>query len=290
MENDPTFGAARVGAGLREVRERLGWKLPDVAATLRIREEYLAAIEQGDLSPLPGPAYRTGFVRSYAQILGLDGEEILNRFREAGGLGAVQKTELKLLAPVPDRGVPKGALVLVGVVVVLGTYGFWYHQTEKARRLASQVPEVPAQLAPLAPPPTLAPSPAPEKTTPVTPAQPKAIVPAPATPPVAPPATPTPPAPAPPGAAMVITATQDSWVEVRDATGNILFSKVLHAGDTWPVPQEPGLTMTTGNAGGTEIVTDGKVSPPVGGVGVVVHNYQLTQPASGSTNAAQGTK
>ncbi len=162
MEYDSISGTARVGAGLREVRERLGWKLPDVAAALRIRLDYLTAIEQGDLAPLPGPAYRAGFVRSYAQMLGLDGEEILNRFRDAGGLGGEQKTELNFLATVPDRAVPKGAMILLSVVVLLAGYGLWYHHTETERRLAAQVPEVPAQLAPLAtPPPAPVPAPAP---------------------------------------------------------------------------------------------------------------------------------
>ncbi len=77
MEYESPHGAALLGAGLREVRERLGWKLPDIAEELRIRLPYLEAIERGDLSALPGQAYQTGFVRSYAQILGLDPEEIL---------------------------------------------------------------------------------------------------------------------------------------------------------------------------------------------------------------------
>src|SRR3984885_8858419 len=125
MEYSQPQGAAQVGAGLREMRERLGWKLPDVAESLRIRLPYLEAIERGDLAALPGPAYQTGFVRSYAQILGLDSEEILRRF-QAEGLGRAPKAELTFLAPVPDRGVPTGAIALVGVVVVLIGYGLWY--------------------------------------------------------------------------------------------------------------------------------------------------------------------
>jgi cytoskeleton protein RodZ len=301
MDHDPSSGVARVGAGLREVRERLGWKLPDVAEALRIRLEYLTAIEQGDLSPLPGPAYRTGFVRAYAQILGLDGEEILRRFREAGELSDTQNVSLKVLAPVPDRGVPRGALALVGVVAVLAGYGLWYHFTADNRHLASNVPPVPAELAPLALPPvvksTVADATAPTAK-PDGQAAPQAAVapaakpqtpvqaPAPATQTAAP-ATPA----APPGAGMVITATQDAWIQVQDSTGNILFSKVLHAGDTWPVPQEAGLTMTTGNAGGTEIVTDGTAGAPLGAVGVVMHNYALTPAAAPASPApaAPGT-
>ena len=86
---------------------------------------------------------------------------------------------------------------------------------------------------------------------------------------------------------MVINATQDAWVQVSDASGNILFSKVLHAGDSWPVPQEPGLVMTTGNAGGTIITTNGKPGQPLGAAGVVLHGYQLTpQAGSGAASAA----
>jgi cytoskeleton protein RodZ len=302
MEYSQPQGAAQVGAGLRGVRERLGWKLPDVAESLRIRLPYLEAIERGDLAALPGPAYQTGFVRSYAQILGLDPEEILSRFR-AEGMGVAAKAELSFLAPVPDRAVPTGAIVLVGVVLVLLGYGLWYRHTEQERRLATAVPSVPAELAPLAvpPPKPVTPPPAPKPvvppvvapTTPATapatamaPAAPAAIS---ASPPVQPPVASAPPAPAPsaaptatPALGQTIVATADSWVEVRDATGNILFSKVLHAGDSWPVPDEAGLTMTTGNAGGTVIADNGKNGAPLGAVGSVLHNYALTPAAPAS--------
>jgi len=69
-------GLARNCAG----RERPA-ETGDVAAELRIRESYLDAIERGELEALPGPAYQLGFVRAYARILGLDGDEILRRFR-----------------------------------------------------------------------------------------------------------------------------------------------------------------------------------------------------------------
>lgn len=345
-EPEATTPASRVGAGLQEVRERLGWNLPDVAEGLRIRPEFLTAIENGDLSSLPGPAYRAGFVRSYAQALGLDGEEILRRFRDAGQLGELPKSEIQFLAPVPDRGVPKGAIVLIGIVLVVAGYGLWYRHTEQARKLADEVPHVPAELAPLAAPPKVtpppmespAPAPTPAQTSgqaspqaqsnaaPTATAQPGTAQPgttqtdqtatSPAAPSTAGPATAaagstpgadatasaTPPAtasaaqdasatqPAPPASAaqpgMSINASQDAWVQVTDPTGNILFSKVMHAGDSWPVPQMSGLKMTTGNAGGTTITNNGTAGQPLGAAGVVMRNYQLTPPAPGSAPAS----
>ncbi len=289
--------AAKVGAGLRAVRERLGWALPDVAEALRIRLPYLQAIESGDLNALPGAAYQTGFVRSYAQILDLDPDEILRRFR-AAGLGAVPDTQLSFLAPVPDRAVPAGAIVLLGVVLVLVGYGLWYRHTEHERRLAAMVPSVPVELAPLAVPPKL-PAPSAPKPAAVKPAAPAGV---PATPPTAatgsPPAAATVPSGAPPPAAdqaatlppgtTTIMATQDDWVQVQDATGNILFSKVLHAGESWPVPDESGLTMTAGNAGGTEIVKNGQAGAPLGAAGAVLHGYVLTPPAQPAPQSSPG--
>jgi len=297
-------GTARIGAELREVRERVGWKLSEVAAELRIREPYLEAIEQGDLEALPGPAYQVGFVRAYAQALGLDGEEILRRFR-AEGLGAVKKPELSFLAPVPDRAVPSGAIVLLGVVLLLVGYGLWFLHTESDQTLAASVPPVPAQLAPLAVPPAL-PKPAPaivQATQTAKPAAPVAST-APATvagaaastttaTPPAPVAGATAPATAIATAAVApafpagktIVATGDDWVEVKDANGNILFSRVMHAGDSWPVPDLPGLTMTAGNAGGTEIANNGAAGQPLGAAGAVMRNYALTPGNAAPANA-----
>lgn len=304
--------AAAVGACLREVRERLSWKLPDIAAQLRIREMFLAAIESGDLSSLPGPAYRAGFVRAYAQVLGLDGEEILQRFRAAGQMGEVARPELQLLEPVPDRAVPASTIIFVCLLVIIAGYGLWYYHTEHLRKLAESVPHVPPQLQPLTPPKkveppkaTPAPKPVPRTTVTATAASSasapaSALVPAPApgavppssaatTPPAttsAAPATATATAPAAPakatpipGAGMVITATQEAWIQVTTPNGTILFSKVLNPGQSWPVPQMPGLKMTTGNAGGTVISTNGVAGQPLGAAGVVLRGYQLTPSA-----------
>ncbi|WP_298286367.1 RodZ family helix-turn-helix domain-containing protein, partial [Acidocella sp.] len=168
MDDSPNSAMVRAGAGLREVRERLGWKLPDVAAALRIKHDYLTAIEAGDLTPLPGQAYRTGFIRSYAQLLGLDPEEILGRFRDAGALNDGTEPPMTYLAPVPDRAVPRGALVLIGLVVLLAIYGVWYSHSASQSHLAQTVPAVSGELTPLAPQvttPVTAPPPAAPQTT-----------------------------------------------------------------------------------------------------------------------------
>ncbi|MDE8348395.1 MAG: DUF4115 domain-containing protein [Acidocella sp.] len=281
----PIAGTARTGMELRQVRERLGWQLPDLAASLRIRLPYLEAIERGELSALPGVAYQTGFVRTYAQALGLDGDEILRRFRAEGSNFSAQ-AHLSFLAPIPDRAVPTGAIVLLSVLVVLAGYGLWYRHTAEQAKLATAVPNVPTELAPLAAPPkpptiTTAPAAAPAATAPNA-AAPDTTAPS-ATPAAA-------PAVAPPAQNLTIQASSDDWVEVQDAKGTIVFSKLLHSGDSWPVPDLPGLVMTVGNAGATTISTSGKTSAPLGAAGVALHNYQLTPAIAAGTSTTAPSK
>ena len=116
---DATEEARIVGAELAAARERLGWTLPDIAAHLRIRKPYLAAIEQGQLNELPGNAYALGFVRTYAKSLGLDPDDVARRFRPEVKQAA-RKPELAFPAPVPERGIPTGAVVLLGSMLCIG--------------------------------------------------------------------------------------------------------------------------------------------------------------------------
>ena len=71
-----------VGEILRCRRESYGQDLPTVASQLHIRPTYLRAVETGRFKDLPGMAYASGFVRSYGDYLGLDGEELVRLFRE----------------------------------------------------------------------------------------------------------------------------------------------------------------------------------------------------------------
>ena len=148
-ENGLPPGGSRVGAELRAARMRLGWTLPDVAATLRIRLPFLEAIEDGRIADLPGAAYAVGFIRSYATFLGLDATEVARRFRaEAQEMN--RKPVLAFPAPVPDRGVPAGAVVLLGVLLAAGAYAGWYRFSGNTPAPAVIVPAVPERLAPLA--------------------------------------------------------------------------------------------------------------------------------------------
>ena len=68
---------------------------------------------------------------------------------------------------------------------------------------------------------------------------------------------------------IILQANMTSWVELRDLDGKRLISKILRIGDTYKVPNQPGIKFTTGNAGGVYILVDGKKIEPLGPVGAV---------------------
>ena len=279
----PALGASRVGAELRAARQRLGWALPDIAATLRIRLPYLEAIEDGRLADLPGNAYAVGFLRSYATILGLDAAEVARRFR-AEAQEVNRRPDLAFPAPVPERGVPAGAVILLGVLIAAGAYAGWYKFSGDHAGPPRTIPAVPERLAPLADRAAPPSNPSPQVASVMPPpndvagSAPPIQVPAPPlpTPTTGPAATAAPPAP-PPAATPALPADTSrvmlrmkspSWIQVRERGGPILLNRVMRAGETWPVPKGKPLFLTTGNAGGTDILLDGVAAPALGAAGI----------------------
>jgi cytoskeleton protein RodZ len=350
-EGGVVAAAPRVGADLCAARERLGWSLEAVSAGLRIRLAFLVALEEGRIADLPGNAYAIGFLRTYAATLGLDPDELTRRFRsEAAEVNRL--TDFSFPAPVPSRGVPAGAVVLLGVVLAVGAYIGWYRLSGNGALPPEVVPPVPARLVPMAeravPPGSVTPnsttsaansptsgavvtgrlatgpSAAGPLATGLSASRPlgtdlptagtlaagslasvtptalppgpagitgPAAVPAPLGPtdsaaapepaPYVPPsqaaaATTTPPAPRPADQPrVVLSATADAWMQVRDKSGQVLLNRVLHPGEFWAVPAQPSLVLTTGNAGGTDILVDGATMPPLGASGAVRRDIPL---------------
>lgn len=339
------------GDALRQQRETLGLDIAQVSAGLKIKPAYLVAIEEGRTDLLPGPAYAVGFVRAYSTYLGLDGAEILRRFRfEASEFDA--KPDLSFPIPLGKNSMPGGGMVLVGLMLTIGVYATWYYWFDAERTRPERVIEVPATLlpseiklpkspavsVPTSPPPvaggstsvaakigsrpiqtTLAPkaptvsthvpatseisavpaspsvsanpSSIPTASAPLTPSNATvaaAPTPAPAaTMPASVPAAANPtqalaaPLPPPDGQSMrvygavegpsriLLHATADSWIQIRGADRTVLFTGLLKPGDTYRVPDQPGLSMRAGNAGGLDIVVDGRPAPSIGSMGSV---------------------
>lgn len=270
-----------VGEILRRTRTHYGQSLPQIESVLRIRASQLAALENGDMAQLPGRVYALGFVRSYSEYLGLDGDKMVQLFKEQHG-GRQKKPDLSFPAPASESKTPNLAIIAGSVLAVLALIGFiaFMMFPEGAK---NEIPSVPGDLtqsrlneAPslVAQAPVAAPAaPAPAAAVPVDPATGQ---------PAADPSAATDVSgaaeTAPPAAnanRIVLEVVEPSWIEIRNAQGAAILRQVLKPGDIYLVPPEPGLIMATGNAGGVRLKVDGKELPPLGDPGQIKRKIPL---------------
>jgi cytoskeletal protein RodZ len=135
----------RVADTLIRARQQLGQDLRSIAEVLCIRYSYLDAIERGQYENLPGPTYAMGFVRTYAEYLGLDGDQIVDRFKhEVEGIDS--QTKLHFPVPAPEGKMPGGAVFLVAALLFAGAYGVWFYLSNQGESLGDLVAPVPEQL------------------------------------------------------------------------------------------------------------------------------------------------
>ena len=117
----PMATPRRLGEILLMARQSKGIELERAARDTKIRARYLAALESGEFRELPGAVYTKGFLRNYAQYLGLDPDVVVAHYkRELGGrpterVAVVMKT---LRAPRGGLTVTRGLLV-AGVLTLL---------------------------------------------------------------------------------------------------------------------------------------------------------------------------
>jgi cytoskeletal protein RodZ len=106
-----------IGSSLREARTRRGLSPADVHRTIRIRERYLTALEEERWEMLPGDAYSKGFLRTYADFLGLHGQLYVDEFNARI---ALHDEEPLVPEPVHRRGTRRGVVRAVAAVIVVG--------------------------------------------------------------------------------------------------------------------------------------------------------------------------
>ncbi|HEY3919358.1 MAG TPA: RodZ domain-containing protein [Stellaceae bacterium] len=131
-----------IGELLRDTRKSYGGEIERIAATLRIRAAYLAAIEESQYDKLPGPVYAQGFVRAYAVHLGLDGNEAVRRFKhEIEGFQV--SGDLSFPVPLAARSIPGGTMLLAALILAICGYGLWYYVSTGDRAHPERVSAVP---------------------------------------------------------------------------------------------------------------------------------------------------
>jgi len=257
---------ASFGEELRREREIRSISLREIADATKISTRFLEAIERNDHKTLPAPAFTRGFVRAYARYLGLNAEEMVNRYNyAAAGDDRIEKTLHleRLVTPPPDppkpppvrRGIPPvyarvdgNIYLLIVIAVALAAVSYWAfkHKREKAAAEAAR-----AELTATAP---------------------AGAVPAAAAPKVATPSSSTQAAAAANGLHLTVELTGDSWISL-EADGKSVVNDELKAGDKRSFEAKDGFRFKTiGNAGGVVLTLNDHRIEPLGAEGKVLHD------------------
>lgn len=261
---------ALFGEELRREREIRSISLKEIADATKISKRFLEAIERNDHKTLPAPVFTRGFVREYARYLGLNAEEMVNRYNyAAAGDDRIERSAHldRLVAPPipqepakprPKEGIPppykridRSVFIVVALVAALAAVSWWAIQHKRQMRAADDARAAELRTPPIAPP------------------KPKDVT---AT------ATVTPPVDAAPQPMhMVLEVTDDSWVTLL-VDGTSVINDELKAGDrrTFDANEEIRF-KTVGNAAAVTVMIDNIQIPPFGADGQVVHNRVFTR-------------
>jgi cytoskeleton protein RodZ len=274
-----------VGQNLAAARKEKNLAIWQVADQIHIRQQHLADLEEGRLDDLPGRVYVLGFIRTYARLLDLDGEELVRRVSTLSNAPNYVRSQAQ--APIRGEEEPKFLVLIFSaifvVAVAMGGYFFLrpsanspstnlssldslhLQENKQGTKIHSPSEETPGQL--LEPSSAVLPSSLELSTM-----KGETIVKEPSQQ---------------PNVEKIIRdaaslfkkitlkAREPSWVEIRDEGGRVFFMRVLQRGEEYVVPDKPGAVLNTGNAGGIDIFVGDQKLPSLGGRGDVKRGIRL---------------
>ena len=253
---------ATFGEELKREREIRGISLKEIADETKISKRFLEALERNDHKTLPAPVFTRGFVRQYARYLGLNTEDIVNRYNyAAAGDDRIEKSAHldRLVQPVtaepqppPRKGIPpvyarvdRNIYITIAIVIALALVGWWafrYKQQRNAAEQAESRPVVVASTSAAAPKPQPPPPPVTQTST-----NPDMLH-------------------------LTLDINDDSWITL-EADGKVIVSDELKAGEHHTYDAKERFRFkTVGNAGGVAVTINDVKLPSLGRERQVVHD------------------
>ena len=273
-----------VGKLCLDARLNKGLTQEQAGALLKVRVKIIKDFEDGENIDLPGLAYKVGFVRSYARLLDLDGDLLVQEFKEGLELNSF-KEEYKFLTPELNKSnfLPIGAVISVFVAIL--SYTGWYYSdrsnkiehvaVQKIENISEKTAEIDNNSYVIIEEDFSNNLPSSKinndlntvqevnlktnlnedkvetmisKNTELSATANERD----------------------PSTELVLKATGNSWVEIEDMEGNILMTRLMRPGETYVVPDINGLTFNTGNAGALSLSQGDVIVSKLGEVGEII--------------------
>jgi cytoskeletal protein RodZ len=123
---------------LRSARENKGLSLDDISKDTKIQKRYLTSLEEGDFTPFPGDVYVKGALRNYAEVVGMNPEEIISLYNQTKYINESKESEEKRnkkrrrddsdsnIIIKEKKPLPSAALIWIVLVAVVITGSIWY--------------------------------------------------------------------------------------------------------------------------------------------------------------------
>ncbi|MEW5901802.1 MAG: RodZ domain-containing protein [Acidobacteriota bacterium] len=241
---------ASLGQDLKRERELRGISLKEISDSTRISLRLLQALEEDRLEVLPGRFFIRAILRSYAKTIGLDENQVLNKYdemqifeeqlqhKEAGNRPQPQS---------PRRALGKKRIALLSFALVMvalaATFLFVFVFSPEEKPRPSQKPQpqhlVPTvEVAPSSPPP----QPAGQKIQ---------------------------------GLRLEVLFTEETWLHVY-ADGASIWEGIKNRGESLTVEAAREVVLNVGNAGGPQVTINGRKARPLGPLGAVRTDIKIT--------------
>lgn len=268
---DAASELASFGEELRREREIRGISLKEISDATKISKRFLDALERNDHRTLPAPVFTRGFVREYARYVGLNAEEMVNRYNFAAAnddriekpptVAKYPQAPPKDISPrpAPKRGIPpvitrvdKGVVYALIIAAALAGVAYWAVQKRAERERTETANPIPVTTRAATEPPAAAPAP---------PADDSKL-------------------------RMSLEATDNSWVTLEADGKTVLNAEVVRGDKRDFEATEQFRFRTIGNAAGLTLTLNSVRVPPLGEDGEVVKNRVFDRDALNELRAA----
>ncbi|HKU47407.1 MAG TPA: RodZ domain-containing protein [Burkholderiales bacterium] len=251
-----------IGQELAGAREARGLSLADVAQQLKFAPRQLEALEQEQFQLLPGATFTRGMVRTYARLLKIDPEPLVQRISPKVEVPDAGRLADRYHQPVPFSDNARRSTFVylamsLGVLVLVGGVAYEWHQerTAAAKQKGTAVAKAKPRAEPRAEPrAVVAAAPVPEKTL-TAPEKTSVKV-------AERPVTVAAPAAAPKVASgshrLVVRTEAEAWIEIKDSADRMLVSSLNPAGSERVVRGRPPYSLVIGNASQVTVTYDDK--------------------------------
>ena len=234
-----------IGDSLRRLRLDRSWSHADVSEELNIQPIFVKAIEDLDQDALPSIGYVLGYVRAYAELMGLNGPEAVAQYKKdtevPDNLGMRDRPHF---VPTRDFRLPRGFFPATTVLSCAAVLAFWYSsntEVQSAGFTAAGTEIVTTDTA--------------IESVPVS------------------------------DTLLTLKAVAPSWVEIKDADGQVMISRIFVPGDSWQTDSDQLIYLSARDGSAFEVLKGTTSLGRIGPKGEPVFDYVLSQPAQDVSDA-----